>query len=114
MAYRGRRLDPGERVTAADIQGMLSAQGLQRRGILAGDAVFVHTGWGAMWSDPAENPSFTEYYSQGPGLSVDAQEYLAARTVVLVALDNPFTDPVPTPLPPTRCRISPSACITTT
>ena len=37
---------------------------------------------------------------QGPGLSVDAQEYLAARTVVLVALDNPFTDPVPTPPPP--------------
>jgi kynurenine formamidase len=100
VAYRARRLDPGERVTAADIQGMLSAQGLQHRGILAGDAVFVHTGWGALWSEPADNPSFTEYYSQGPGLSVDAQEYLAARSVVLVALDNPFTDPVPTPFPP--------------
>jgi kynurenine formamidase len=100
VAYRGRRLEAGERVTAADIEGMLSAQGLQQRGILSGDAVFVHTGWGALWRDPAEDPSFTEYYSQGPGLSVDAQEYLAARTVVLVALDNPFTDPVPTPLPP--------------
>ena len=99
-AYRGRRLDPGERVTATDIEGMLRAQGLQERGILAGDAVFVHTGWGALWRDPAENPLLTEYYSQGPGLSVDAQEYLAARTVVLVALDNPFTDPVPTPVPP--------------
>jgi len=100
VAYRGRRLDAGERVTAADIEGMLRAQGLQYRGILAGDAVFVYTGWGTLWRDPSENPSFTEYYSQGPGLSVDAQEYLAARTVVLVALDNPFTDPVPTPLPP--------------
>ena len=100
MAYRGRRLDPGERVTAADIEGMLRAQGLRQRGILAGDAVFIHTGWGALWADPAENPSLTEYYSQGPGLSVDAQEYLAERTVVLVALDNPFTDPVPTPPPP--------------
>jgi hypothetical protein len=100
VAYRGRRLLPGERVTAEDIEGMLAAQGLKHRGILAGDAVFVYTGWGALWRDPAENPSVTEYYSQGPGLSLDAQEFLAARTVVLVALDNPFTDPVPTPLPP--------------
>ncbi len=94
MAYRGRRLNAGERVTADDIRGMINAQGLQQRGILPGDAVFVHTGWGALWIDPSENPPFTNYYSQGPGLSVDAQEYLAARTVVLVALDNPFTDPV--------------------
>jgi len=100
VAYRGRRLNPGERVTAEDIRGMLRAQGLHHRGILPGDAVFVHTGWGALWTDPSENPLFTSYYLQGPGLSVDAQEYLAARTVVLVALDNPFTDPVPTPLPP--------------
>jgi kynurenine formamidase len=100
VAYRGRRLHPGERVTATDIRGMLRAQGLQQRGILAGDAVFVYTGWGSLWNDPAENPAFTDYYSHGPGLSVDAQEYLASRTVVLVALDNPFTDPVPTPLPP--------------
>jgi kynurenine formamidase len=100
VAYRGRRLNAGERVTAEDIRGMISAQGLQQRGILPGDAVFVHTGWGQLWTDPSENPLFTSYYSQGPGLSLDAQEYLAARTVVLVALDNPFTDPVPTPPPP--------------
>jgi kynurenine formamidase len=96
-AYRGRRLNPGEVVTAADIAGMLSAQGLQARGILPGDAVFIHTGWGELWTEPSQNPLATEYYSMGPGLAVDAQEYLAARTVVLVALDNPFTDPVPTP-----------------
>ena len=100
VAYRGRRLEPGERITSADLEGMLIAQGLQQRGILPGDAIFVHTGWGALWNDPAANPSFTEYYSQGPGLAVDAQEYLAKRSIVLVALDNPFTDPVPTPLPP--------------
>jgi kynurenine formamidase len=99
-AYRGRRLDPGELVTAADIRGMLHAQGLQTRGILPGDAVFVHTGWGELWTDPAPDPASTEYYSSGPGLAVDAQEYLASRTVVMVALDNPFTDPFPTPPPP--------------
>jgi kynurenine formamidase len=100
VAYRGRRLHPGELVTANDLRGMLKAQGLQQRGILAGDAVFVHTGWGRLWRDPESNPSASAYYSQGPGLSLDAQEYLADRTVVLVALDNPFTDPVPTPPPP--------------
>ena len=52
MAYRGRRLDAGELVTAADIEGMLSLQGLQHRGILPGDAVFVHTGWGACGAIP--------------------------------------------------------------
>jgi kynurenine formamidase len=100
VSYRGRPLTAGERVTAADIRGMLKAQGLQQRGILPGDAVFVYTGWGSLWRDPSENPLLTEYYSHGPGLALDAQEYLASRTVVLVALDNPFTDPVPTPAPP--------------
>ena len=73
VAYRGRRLNAGEVVTAADLEGMLKAQGLHSRGILPGDAVFVHTGWGELWADPSENPLFTEYYSQGPGLAVDAQ-----------------------------------------
>jgi kynurenine formamidase len=93
-AYRGRPLEAGERVTKADIVGMLNAQQLKYRGILPGDAVFVHTGWGRLWEDPAADPLNTPYYSEGPGLAVDAQEYLAARTVVLVGLDNPFTDPV--------------------
>ena len=30
----------------------------------------------------------------GPGLSYDATKYIEEKTVVLVALDNPFTDPV--------------------
>src|SRR6185503_1069874 len=73
---------------------MLTAQGLGKRGILAGDMVLIHTGWGALWEDPAPNPAFTAYYAQGPGLSVDAQAYLAGRNVVLMGLDNPFTDPL--------------------
>src|SRR5262249_51975098 len=34
------------------------------------------------------------YYTKGPGLSYDAAQYIADKQVVLVALDNPFTDPV--------------------
>ncbi|HEX2478677.1 MAG TPA: hypothetical protein VHK45_05315, partial [Geminicoccaceae bacterium] len=31
---------------------------------------------------------------KGPGLSYDAVQYLGTKAIVLVALDNPFTDPV--------------------
>ena len=35
-----------------------------------------------------------DYYTKGPGLSYDAVLYLEEKEIVLVALDNPFTDPV--------------------
>lgn len=87
----GEALEAGARVTAEDIEAMVEAQGLAERGILPGDVVYIHTGWGEKWRDPAEG---TDYYTMGPGLSADAAEYLAEKRIVLVALDNPFTDPV--------------------
>ena len=39
------------------------------------------------------------YYTKGPGLSYDAAKYIEQKAVVLVALDNPFTDPVRRGLP---------------
>lgn len=87
----GTALGPGDRVTAEDIEAMLDAQGLAERGILPGDVVYIHTGWSENWQDPAGD---TPYYGMGPGLSYDAAQYLAEKRIVLVALDNPFTDPV--------------------
>ena len=87
----GAPLAPGHMVTAADIGAMLEAQGLTWRGVLPGDVVLIHTGWGANWDDPE---AATRYYTMGPGLAMDAAEMLAEKKVVLVALDNPFTDPV--------------------
>lgn len=87
----GAALGPGERVTVEDIEAMIDAQGLSERGILPGDVVYIHTGWSEKWQDPAGE---TDYYTKGPGLSYDAARYLAERRIVLVALDNPFTDPV--------------------
>jgi kynurenine formamidase len=87
----GQPLAPGTLITAADIEAMIEAQGLGWRGILPGDVLLVHTGWGALWDD-AEGSK--RYYTMGPGLAKDAAEMLAAKNVVLVALDNPFTDPV--------------------
>ena len=70
---------------------MIDQQGLGWRGILPGDVVYIYTGWGDGWHDPDQEKV---YYTKGPGLSIDAAEYLASRSIVLVALDNPFTDPV--------------------
>jgi kynurenine formamidase len=88
---KGEALKPGQLVTAADIEGMLKAQGLEWRGILPGDVVYIYTGWGDNWKDPDVEKT---YYTKGPGLAMDGDKYLRDRSVVLIALDNPFTDPV--------------------
>jgi kynurenine formamidase len=87
----GNTLEAGKEVTAKDLVAMMDRQGLRARGILPGDVVYIYTGWSDHWDDP---PSRNVYYTMGPGLSYDAAEYLAEKLVVLVALDNPFTDPV--------------------
>ena len=87
----GKMLGPGMEVTARDIERMLDAQELRGRGILPGDVVYIYTGWSDHWKDPDEDKI---YYTMGPGLSYDAAQYLAEKLTVLVALDNPFTDPV--------------------
>ena len=87
----GKAMQPGQLVTAQDIEAMLKAQGLERRGLVAGDVLYIYTGWGDNWKDP-DTEKF--YYTKGPGLAYDAAKYIEQKAVVLVALDNPFTDPV--------------------
>jgi kynurenine formamidase len=76
---------------AKDIEAMLKAQGLGKRGLQAGDVLYIYTGWGDNWKDP-DTEKF--YYTKGPGLAYDAAKLIEQKKVVLVALDNPFTDPV--------------------
>lgn len=83
----GKALAPGYAITQGEIEDILAAQGLADRGIKTGDVVFIHTGYGAAW---ANSPS--TYYAQGPGLAHDAAVFLASKKIVLVGLDNPFTD----------------------
>jgi kynurenine formamidase len=87
----GRPMAPGQLVTASDIDAMIAAQGLTWRGLLPGDVLYIYTGWGDGWKDPDTEKT---YYTKGPGLSYDAAKYIEEKGVVLVALDNPFTDPV--------------------
>ena len=88
---KGEPMKPGQLVTVQDIQGMLKAQGLSRRGLLPGDVLYVYTGWGDFWRDP-DTEKF--YYTKAPGLSYDAARYIGERRIVAVALDTPFVDPV--------------------
>jgi kynurenine formamidase len=78
-------------VTAKDVELMLEKEGLKERGILPGDVLYIHTGWGMRWKDPDVEKV---YYTQGPGLAYDAARLAEEKGVVLVALDNPFTDAV--------------------
>ena len=87
----GQPMKSGEVVTAKHIQEMLKAQGLAKRGIQAGDVVYVRTGWGDHWKDP-DTEKF--YYTKAPGLSYDAAQYLGKARIVAIGLDTPFVDPV--------------------
>lgn len=88
----GAPMKAGALVTRKDIEAMLRAQGLGKRGIQPGDVVYVRTGWGDHWRDPDTEKT---YYTQAPGLAYDAAQYLGERRVVAVGLDTPFVDPVP-------------------
>lgn len=90
-ALHGSSLPAGYSISLAEVQQMIVNQGLSWRGILPGDAVFIRTGWGEKWLDP--NPPTGDYYTGGPGLSVQADTWLADKKIVVVGLDNPFTDP---------------------
>ena len=71
---KGKAMEPGARVTTKDIEAMLKAQGLGKRGLQAGDVLYIYTGWGDNWKDP-DTEKF--YYTKGPGLAYDAAKYIA-------------------------------------
>jgi kynurenine formamidase len=76
-------LDGGTVVTEADLQAALKLYGVTLR---EGDAVFIHTGWGDLFSQfPAQNAT---YNATEPGISKSAGAWLADQKVVLVAADT--------------------------
>jgi kynurenine formamidase len=84
---KGEPMKPGQQIHGMDIEDMLEAQGLAWRGLLPGDVLYIYTGWSDHWEEDF-------YYDGGPGLSFDAAKYLKTKMIVLVALDNPFTEAV--------------------
>ena len=73
-------LDAGYEITVADLEGTLQRQNVK---IAAGDAVFLHTGWGKLWGK--DN---AKYNSGQPGPNACAAEWLAKLSPMLVGADN--------------------------
>jgi kynurenine formamidase len=93
-AYKGRMLERSEEISVADLQGALQTQGLSEEDIRPGDALFYHTGWGALWK--TDNAKFN---SGTPGLSIAAGDWAVAKKVVLVGSDNWAVEAIPQPDP---------------
>ena len=89
---KGRSMTFGEQVTAADIKAMIASQNL--RDLLPGDVLLIYTGWEEKWQDDNADPTRTDYYSSGPGLSRDAALYIATKKIVCLGMDVPFLDAV--------------------
>lgn len=69
----------GEAITVEDLED-------QPRSVEAGDIVFIHSGWGALFHADRER------YSVHPYLSDEATEWLLEREVKMVAVDFPSPD----------------------
>ncbi|MFL5843494.1 MAG: cyclase family protein [Solirubrobacteraceae bacterium] len=81
-------LDPGQVVTAADLEEAMTAQGIAPR---QGDAVLVRTGWfEAFLADEAGDLA-----PEQPGLGLEAARLLAAADVALVGADNTAVEAMP-------------------
>ncbi len=77
-------LPAGHAVTAEDLEGAARAQGIALR---RGDALLVRTGWVPFWyqATPRERETF---YDKAPGLGMSAAEWLHAREVACLGVDN--------------------------
>jgi len=77
-------------ITAEDLQAGLKMYNVTLR---EGDAVFVHTGWGDIFSQyPAQNAL---YNSGEPGIGKAAAKWLADQKVILVGSDQWAVEVIP-------------------
>ena len=83
------QLPPTYEITADDLKGALQRQRIE---IASGDAVLIHTGWGALWMK--DNAKFV---ATSPGIGVAAGQLLADEEVVLVGSDNWGVEVMPNP-----------------
>ncbi len=82
-------LAPNYEITAQDVQAALKRQGIR---LQPGDAVLIHTGWGALWGK--DN---ARYQASSPGIGTAAAEWLARQDPMLVGADNSAVEITPNP-----------------
>lgn len=78
------RLPGGLAIRGEDLEGAARAQGVEVR---RGDALMIRTGWLPFWywATPKERERF---YDVAPGLGMSAAEWLHAREVACIGVDN--------------------------
>ena len=81
-------------ITPQDLQQALAAQRLT---LMPGDALLIHTGWGALWGK--DN---ARYQGTSPGIGTAAAEWLASQDPMLVGADNGGVEVAPNPDPELR------------
>jgi kynurenine formamidase len=94
-AYKGRMLDKGEEISAADLQGTMAKQNIAN--VNPGDAVLINTGWGSLWMKDNER-----YNSGEPGIGLEAAKWLVERQIAYVGADNWGVEVNPNPDPDVR------------
>ncbi len=93
-AYKGvGRLANGYQVTAADVRGALSRQGMSERDIRDGDALLFRYGWSQLWSDPPR------YNENPPGIGMEVARWVVERKASLIGGDQWGTEVTPNPDP---------------
>ncbi|OED38651.1 hypothetical protein AB833_19110 [Chromatiales bacterium (ex Bugula neritina AB1)] len=92
VALKGRALEAGEEITAADLKAAFEKQGTAPPG--KGDVLLVHTGWGQHWI--TDNAKFN---SGCPGLGLDAAAYLIEAGIAIAGADTWPVEVVPNPDP---------------
>lgn len=91
-AARGvEMLGEREEITAQGLQDALEKQNLS---LEPGDAVIIYTGWGKLWGK--DN---LRYYRTQPGLGVEAAEWLATQSPMIVGSDTCCVEVNPNPNP---------------
>ena len=80
-------LEPGYVITIADVEAALDRQSVV---VGRGDALFFHTGWGALWMQ--DNP---RYLSGEPGPGMELALWLVNQGIVLSGCDTWSYGPVP-------------------
>lgn len=77
-------LPGGFAITATDLEGAAAAQGVEVR---RGDALLIRTAWLAFWNRATAKERET-FYDVAPGLGMSAAEWLHAREVACIGVDN--------------------------
>lgn len=90
VALKGRNLELGEEITAADLEAALEKQGTAAPG--QGDVAILHTGWGDLWKEDNE-----KFNSGAPGIGLEAARWLVDKGVVIVGSDTWPVEVVPNP-----------------